>query len=164
MAVTVIAAVADNGVIGRDGDLPWRLPEDLRLVKQRTMGGVLVMGRRTYESVGRPLPGRTTVVLTRDPDWSAQGVLVASTVDAALAVARERGEVFVFGGAQLYAATLTVADRLVLTRVHGSPEGDTFWPGTDRGAPLPDADPARWREVSRTAYAGFDLVELVPAG
>lgn len=164
MAVTLVAAVADNGVIGRNGDLPWRLPEDWRLVKQRTMGGVLVMGRRTYESIGRPLPGRTTVVVTRDRDWSADGVLVASAVDDALAVARQHGEVYVFGGAQLYAATLPRADRLLLTRVHGSPEGDTFWPGTDRGEPLPDADPARWREVARTPYDGFDVVELVAAG
>jgi dihydrofolate reductase len=162
VAVTLVAAVADNGVIGRAGGLPWRLPEDWRLVKERTTGGVLVMGRRTYESIGRALPGRTSVVVTRDARWAAPGVLVVGSVPQALELARQHGEVFVFGGAQIYAATLSVADRLVLTRVHESPQGDTFWPGAERGEPLPDADPARWREVARTPYDGFDLVELVP--
>lgn len=163
-SITVVAAVADNGVIGRDGHLPWRLPGELRRVKQRTMGGVLVMGRRTYESIGRPLPGRTTVVVTRDPRWSADGVLVAASVPQALMVARTLGEVYVFGGAEVYAATLALADRLVLTRVLGEPVGDTWWPGADRGEPLPDADPTHWREVTRTPHDGFDVVELVPAG
>ena len=160
--ISLVAAIADNGVIGRDGDLPWRLPEDLRLFKQRTMGGALVMGRRTYDSIGRPLPGRTTVVVTRSGEWSADGVLVAASVPEALATAGSHGEVFVVGGASVYAATLPVADLLVISRVHGSPAGDTYWPGTAAGGPLPDADPS-WREVSRTAYDGFDLVELVPA-
>ncbi len=162
MPVTLIAAVADNGVIGRGGDVPWHLPQDWRLFKERTMGGVLVMGRRTYESIGRPLPGRTTVVVTRDRGWTADGVLVAHGVGEALELARGLGEVYVAGGAGIYADTLGVADMLLLSRVHGAPDGDTWWPGAERGEPLPDADPDRWREVSRTPYEGFDLVELLP--
>jgi dihydrofolate reductase len=160
--ITVVAAVADNGVIGHAGGLPWRLPDDLRLFKQHTMGGVLVMGRRTYDSIGRPLPGRTTVVVTRSPPCSADGVLVAASLPEALATAGSLGEVFVVGGAAVYAAVLPEADVLLISRVHGSPEGDTYWPGTEAGSPLPDVDPS-WREVSRTPYDGFDLVELVPA-
>ena len=161
--VTLVAAVADNGVIGRDGNLPWRLPQDLALFKQATLGGSLVMGRRTYESIGRPLPGRTTVVVTRSPHWSADGVLVSPSVPDALEMAAAHGDVFVVGGAAVYAAALPVADVLLISRVHGSPTGDTYWPGTDAGGPLPDADPS-WREVSRVAHDGFDLVELVPSG
>lgn len=161
--ITLVAAVADNGVIGRDGGLPWRLPEDLRLFKQTTLGGVLVMGRRTYESIGRPLPGRTTVVVTRSLQWSAEGVLLAPSVPAALATAGAHGEVYVVGGAEVYAAALPVADALLISRVHASPPGDTYWPGTDAGGPLPDADPS-WREVSRAGYDGFDLVELARSG
>ena len=160
--ITLVAAVADNGVIGCDGGLPWRLPEDLKLFKHLTLGGVLVMGRHTYESIGRPLPGRTTVVVTRSPQWSADGALVAPSVQEALATAGAHGEVFVVGGAAVYAAALPVADVLLISRVHASPPGDTYWPGTDAGGPLPDAD-LSWREVSRAAYDGFDLVELVPS-
>lgn len=160
--ITLVAAVADNGVIGRDGEVPWHLPEDLRLTKQRTLGGVLVMGRRTHELIGRPLPGRTTVVVTRNPSWTDPGVLVAGSVPAGLELARRHGEVYVFGGAQIYAESMPFADVLAISRVHRSPAGDTYWPGTEAGGPLPDTDPA-WREVSRTAYDDFDLVELVPA-
>lgn len=160
--ITLVAAVADNGVIGRDGDLPWRLPEDLKLFKHATLGGALVMGRRTYESIGRPLPGRTTVVVTRSPQWSADGVLVSPSVPEALAAAGAHGEVFVVGGASVYAAALPVADVLLISRVLGSPAGDTYWPGTDAGGPLPDADPS-WREVWRRAYDGFYRVKLIPS-
>jgi dihydrofolate reductase len=137
--VTLVAAVADNGVIGAAseanpaGDIPWRIPEDFAHFKALTLGHVLVMGRSTYDSIGRPLPGRTTIVLTRDPAWSAEGVLVADSLDAALARAAEIDEqVFVVGGAQVYAAALGRAHAQVLTEVHLSPPGDTFYPVFER--------------------------------
>jgi dihydrofolate reductase len=135
MGVTLVAAVADNGVIGADGDIPWRIPADFAHFKALTLGHVLVMGRATYESIGRPLPGRTTIVLTRDPDWAADGVLVAHDLDHALRLAVDLDdEVFVVGGARVYAEALPVADAQVLTEVHLSPEGDTRYPDFDRTA------------------------------
>lgn len=130
--VTLVAAVADNGVIGADGDIPWRIPADFAHFKALTLGHVLVMGRATYESIGRPLPGRTTVVLTRDPAWSADGVLVAPDLATALRLAADTDEeVFVVGGASVYAEALAVADAQVLTEVHLSPAGDTRYPAFD---------------------------------
>src|SRR5262245_27859926 len=120
MSVSVVAAVARNFVIGANGGLPWHLPDDLRLFKETTLGHVLVMGRRTYESIGRPLPGRTTIVVTRRKDWSpgAEEVLVAHGVGDALERARAiDDEIFVVGGGELYAAALPHADRLVITFV-----------------------------------------------
>lgn len=131
--LTLVAAVADNGVIGNAGDIPWRIPADFAHFKALTLGHVLVMGRATYESIGRPLPGRTTVVLTRDPGWSAEGVLVAPSLDQALERATDLpGEIFVAGGAAVYAAALDRAQAQVLTEVHLSPEGDTRYPEFDR--------------------------------
>ena len=149
--IAIVAAVAANGVIGRAGGLPWHLPEDLRLFKQRTYGHALVMGRRTYESIGRPLPGRTTVVVTRAPDWSADGVLVAPDVESALALAGDAAqEVYVVGGAAVFAETLPVADVLLVSWVDGAVEGDTWFPLVDW---------SQWREVERTDCDGFTLVE-----
>lgn len=131
--VTLVAAVADNGVIGADGDIPWRIPADFAHFKALTLGHVLVMGRATYESIGRPLPGRTTVVLTRDPEWTADGVLVAPDLATALRLAADvDDEVFVVGGASVYAEALAGADAQVLTEVHLSPAGDTRYPDFDR--------------------------------
>ena len=149
MTLTLVAAVGANGVIGRDGDLPWPRTGDLAHFKALTMGHVLLMGRATYESIGWPLPGRTTVVLTRQPTWSAPGVLVAHDVEGAVRLAHSHGEeVFVVGGAQVYAGTLAVADRLVITRVEQSPPGDTYFP---------DVDWSAWREVARVRYEGFSI-------
>jgi dihydrofolate reductase len=149
--ITIVAAVADNGVIGRHGDIPWRLPGEQARVKRLTMGHVLVMGRRTYESIGRPLPGRTTVVVTRQPTWSADGVLVAHDVDTALDLAaRHDSQVYVFGGAEIYAAALPRTDRMVITWVEGAPEGDTRFP---------EVSWADWREAGREAGEGFVVVE-----
>ena len=146
----LIAAVADNGVIGADGDIPWRIPEDFAHFKATTLGHTLVMGRATYDSIGRPLPGRTTVVLTRDPDWRVDGVLVAHDLDAALALAEDLpGDVMVAGGAQVYAAALAIADEQVLTEVHRSPDGDTFYPDFDR---------TEWTETRRERHDGYDHV------
>lgn len=127
MAVTIVAAVARNGVIGRAGGLPWHMPEDLARFKELTMGGTLVMGRRTFESIGRPLPGRRTVVLTRRSGWSAAGVDTAASLPDALEMAGE-GEVYVVGGAEVYRQALDVADALEITEVDREPDGDTLFP------------------------------------
>ena len=147
--ITVVAAVADNGVIGNRGDIPWHVPADFAHFKALTMGHVLVMGRATYDSIGRALPGRATIVLTRDPEWSADGVLVAGSLDAALELAAGLpGEVFVAGGAGVYAAALDRAHALVISEVHVSPEGDTFFPDVDRAA---------WTETRRDPHLDGDV-------
>ena len=145
MTLAVIAAMARNGVIGRQGQLPWRLPEDLKHFKTVTMGHPLVMGRATYDSIGRPLPGRRTIVVTRQAAWSAPGVEVARTIDDALARAGD-DLVFVAGGGDLFRQTINRADRLYLTLIDRDIEGDTFFPPFDRSAfqvierePHPDA-------------------------
>jgi dihydrofolate reductase len=143
----LIAAVAENGVIGAEGGIPWHLPEDFAHFKATTLGHTLVMGRATFESIGRPLPGRRTVVLTRDPGWHAEGVTTAPDLEGALAGLA--GEVFVAGGAQVYAAALPLADAQVISEVHRSPEGDTFYPAFDRSA---------WRETARVPGPDFDVV------
>ena len=148
--VSLIAAVAANGVIGRDGDIPWRLPGEQKLFKARTVGHVLVMGRRTYESIGRPLPDRTTIVVTRQPGWHADGVLTAGSVPEALARGAELDdEVFVAGGQEIYREALPVADRLVISRVDARPDGDTVFPPVDWAA---------WQELSREPKDGFEVV------
>ena len=153
--VVLVAAVADNGVIGADGAIPWHLPEDFAHFKTTTMGHVLLMGRATYESIGRPLPGRTTIVLTRDAAWQADGVQVAASLEEALVQARELdGDVMVVGGSAVYAAALPLADAQVLTEVHRSPPGDTRYPDFDRAA---------WREERREAFDGYDRVWWVRA-
>lgn len=150
--ISLIAAVARNGVIGRDGGMPWHLPDELAHFKATTMGHTLVMGRRTFESIGRPLPGRRTVVVTRDPEWHSPGVETAHSFPEALSLAGPGDEVFVAGGAQVYAEALPYAQRLVLTEVDAEPEGDTWFP---------EVDPAAWREVEREAFDGWTRVVLV---
>lgn len=147
MTVTLIAAVARNGVIGADGGIPWHLPEDFRHFKATTLGHTLVMGRATYDSIGRPLPGRATIVLTRDPAWHAEGVSTAASLEEALALAE--GDVYVAGGATVYAQALPYADAQLLSEVDLAPAGDTFYPAFDR---------AEWHEVGRTAHDGFEVV------
>ncbi len=149
--ITIVVAVAANGVIGREGGMPWRLPGEQARVKKLTMGHVLVMGRRTFDSIGRALPGRTTVVVTRQPDWQAEGALVAGSVDAALEIAaRHDREVFVFGGAEIYAAAIPRADRMVVTWVDQEPAGDTTFP---------EVDWDQWREVGRESGEGYSVVD-----
>ena len=143
--IAMIAARARNGVIGRDGTLPWRLPEDLRFFKRVTMGKPVLMGRRTWQSIGRPLPGRTNIVVSRDPAFRAPGAVLASDLAAGLAAARaaarEAGaaEIMVIGGAALYAALLPQAGRLYLTEIDAEIEGDTRFP---------EVPAAEWRRVS----------------
>lgn len=131
--VSLIVAMSSNRVIGRDGDLPWHLPADLRHFKQTTMGHHLIIGRATWDEVGKPLPGRTMVVVTRNRDFSADGVLVAHSVEAALALARDDDEPFIGGGAEIYRQALEseIVDRLYVTRIHAEVEGDTFFPSLD---------------------------------
>ena len=140
--ITLIAAVARNGVIGNSpervaagaGAIPWRLPGELAGFKAITMGGVLVMGRATYDTIGRPLPGRTTVVVTRDPSWAAEGVVVAHSLTAAIDAAREAGgELFIAGGAQIYELALPLATDQILTLVPLDADGDVRYPAYDTG-------------------------------
>ena len=148
--LTLVAAYAADRVIGDHGRIPWHLPDDFAHFKATTMGGVLVMGRATYDSIGRPLPGRTTIVVTRTPDWTAEGVLVAHSVDDALALAaRQPGETFVAGGTQLYEQTLPLATHQVLTEVHLTVDGD---------ARYPEFDLAEWVETRRESRTDLDWV------
>lgn len=146
--IVLVAAVARNGVIGRAGGMPWHLPADLRHAKELTMGHVLVMGRATFDSIGRPLPGRTTVVLTRDPHWSHSGVTVVRSLEQAVAEFAP-GPLMIFGGGQLYAEAMPLADRLEITHVDAEPPGDTFFP---------TIDPTIWTPVSREDHDGFAFV------
>lgn len=150
----LIVAYASNRVIGRDNALPWRLRGDLAHFKRTTLGHPIVMGRKTWESLGRPLPGRQNIVVTRDPAYAAEGATVVHTLEDALAAAGDAGQVFVIGGAQIYAAALDRADTLIATEVHAEVPGDAWFP------PLPAG---QWRESSREPQPpedglGYDFV------
>jgi len=131
MRLSAIVAMASNRVIGVNNQLPWRLPADLARFKRLTMGHTLVMGRKTYESIGRPLPGRTMIVVTRQRDYAPDGVKVAHSVDEALTLAQGDDEVFIIGGAELFAQTMNRLDRLYLTLIEREIPGDTFFPKAD---------------------------------
>ncbi len=132
--LTLVVAVARNGVIGKDNGLPWRLPEDLKHFKRTTLGKPCIMGRKTWESIGaRPLPGRPNIVVTRDTGYQAEGATVAHSLEAALQAAQPAEEIMLIGGAQLFAQAMTDAHRIVLTEVHAEPEGDTHFPPFDEG-------------------------------
>jgi dihydrofolate reductase len=131
MIITLIVAVADSGVIGRDNGLPWHLPEDLKRFKRLTLGKPIIMGRRTYDSIGKPLPGRENIVVTRDPNYRPPGVSVVHDPEAALGAAGAADEVMVIGGAELFRVFLPRARRIHLTRVHGDIAGDVMWPALD---------------------------------
>ena len=150
-AVVAVAAVASNGVIGAGNDIPWRIPEDWRRFRLLTLGHVLVMGRKTYDSIGRPLPGRTTVVVTRDRSWQAESVHVAASVEEALATAEglRAGTIFVAGGGEVYRACWDRLDRLEITEVHRETAGDVTFP---------DVTPGEWRESFRDDRDGFSWV------
>jgi dihydrofolate reductase len=145
--LVLVAAVAENGVIGRDNQLPWRLKSDMRHFRQLTMGHPVVMGRKTFQSLFKPLHGRTMIVVTRDRTFAAAGAVVAASVEAALAAARGdalrrgAGAIFVAGGAEIYRQVMAFADHLVITLVHDRPEGDALFPAID---------PTVWREIART--------------
>jgi len=137
--VSLIVAMARNGVIGRDNALPWRLAEDLRRFKAATLGKPILMGRKTFESIGHALPGRTNLVLTRDPRWTAPGAVVVHSVEAALAAAEGAAELVVIGGAEVYRLVMPFARRIYLTHVHADVPGDTYFP---------DFDPTQWVDAS----------------
>ncbi len=143
MRINIVVAISENQVIGRKGGLPWRLSADLKRFKAVTMGNPLIMGRKTHESIGRALPGRANIVVSRRPEYSAIGCEVATSLDAALAIAGQVDEVMVVGGAALYAAAVVAAERIYLTRVHVDIEGDTLFPTIDW---------SEWKEVSRERH------------
>jgi dihydrofolate reductase len=154
MEIVLIVAVADNGVIGAGNAIPWRLKSDQQRLKQMTIGKPVVMGRKTFLSLRRPLPGRTNIVVTRDATFRKDGAQVTTSLKEALAIARgdalrrSVAEIAVIGGAEIYAACMEVADRLEITEVHATPEGDTRFPAIDR---------AQWQEVAREPHpAGPD--------
>ena len=155
--VFIVAAVADNGVIGADGAIPWHISADFRRLKALTMGKPLVMGRKTFEALPGLLPGRRHIVVTRNPDWAADGAEPAASLSAALKLANAP-HIVIFGGAALYAEALPLADRIELTEVHASPPGDARFPAFARGD---------WTETFRDAHAangrtpGFDFVTLL---
>jgi dihydrofolate reductase len=144
MIISIVVAAAENNVIGRGGQLPWRIPSDLRLFRELTLGKPVLMGRKTYQSIGKPLPGRTNVVITRDPRFRPPGVLVACSLEAALDDARASAEalgvneIMVIGGAEVYRQVLSRAGRIYLTRVHATVEGD---------ATLPVLAPSEWGQI-----------------
>jgi len=156
--IYLIAAVAANGVIGRQGRLPWHLPEDLKHFKRLTLGHPIIMGRRTWESLGELLPGREHIVVTRRPGYEAPGAAVASSFDAALALCAAEPIVFVIGGSGLFAEALPLAAGLVMTEIHRDYQGDAWFPPYDR---------SRWRETQRERHVApdgtkFDFVLYEP--
>jgi dihydrofolate reductase len=142
--VSMVVAATENDVIGRDNGMPWHLPDDLKYFKARTMGKPMLMGRKTFESIGKPLPGRTSLVMTRDPAWRApEGAVVVRSLDEALEWARNAPELCVVGGAEVFRLAWPHARRLFLTRIHANIPGDTFFPKIDLG---------QWRETERTEH------------
>ncbi len=151
--IVFVVAVAENGVIGHDNWMPWRIKADLQRLKKITIGKPVIMGRKTFASIGRPLPGRTNIVVTRDRAFQAPGIVVATSLDAAYDIAlgdalrRFATEIMVIGGAEIFAQWFAKADRLEITEVHAAPEGDTF---------LEPVDLAEWQETARTSHTKGD--------
>ena len=143
MSVTILVAASDNGVIGANNKLPWHLPADLKRFKELTMGHPIIMGRKTFESIGKPLPGRTNIVVTRQKEFQACGCMTVHSLEDALLYCEDAQEAFIVGGAEIYRQALPFADRIYLTRVHRNFDGDTF---------LFDLDPATWKETSRQDF------------
>jgi dihydrofolate reductase len=139
--ITLIVAVADNGVIGRDNALPWHLPDDLKRFKRLTLGKPIVMGRKTFESIGKPLPGRHNIVVTRDANYCRAGVTVVHGIDEAVAAANGAAEIMIIGGAELFRMFLPRATRVHLTRVHAEVEGDVVWPTLDDSWRVVESEP-----------------------
>ena len=157
MKLALICAMSENRVIGKNNTLPWRLPEDLKYFKRTTMGSSVIMGRKTWDSIGKVLPGRTNIIVTRSPTLQIERVKMALSVPEAIELAEHTAlidgsdEAFIIGGAELYSEAMPFADRFYLTRVHAEVEGDTF---------LQSFDEAAWREISRKEYKKSDLNPL----
>jgi len=145
--ISIIAALAENRVIGVNNTLPWRLPNDLKHFRRLTTGHAIIMGRKNYESIGKPLPERTNIVVTRNRDYRVDGCLIAHSLDEALRLAGDDPEIFVIGGAEIYREALPRADRLYLTQVHADVRGDTFFPEIDRNG---------WKETACERHAADD--------
>lgn len=144
MELVLVVAAAENGVIGKDGAMPWHLPADLRHFRRITMGKPVIMGRKTWHSIGRPLPGRQNIVLTRDRAFHGTGATIVSSLDEALAAAGAAAEAMVIGGAEIYALARPLATRIELTRIHAAPEGDTYFP---------EPEASLWVETAREDHA-----------
>jgi dihydrofolate reductase len=142
--VSLIVAMARNRVIGINNTLPWHLPADLKHFRTLTMGHHIVMGRKTWESIGKPLPGRTSVVVTRNPDYAAPGVIVVNSLQAAIAACGDDAEIFIIGGAELYRQAIALADRIYLTEIAADIRGDAYFP---------EFNPGEWNEASRESHS-----------
>ena len=151
-SIALIVACAENNVIGRDNQLPWHLSEDLKYFKRTTLGKPIIMGRLTYESIGRPLPGRPNIVVTRQPDWEAEGVQAANSLLAAIELAKAQAqrlgsdEIMIIGGAQIYRESVDLCNRIYLTRVHAFVEGDAYFP---------ELNLSEWNELSRESHSAI---------
>ncbi|MCX6217425.1 dihydrofolate reductase [Spirosoma sp.] len=159
MKISLIAAVAQNGIIGRENDLPWHLPDDFAFFKRKTSHHPIIMGRKSLEALGKPLPNRTNIVLTRNTEFSAEGVTIVHRLDEAIAEAEaiNQIEIFVIGGAEIYKMALPIATTLYLTEIHQDFEGDAYFPAFDK---------SEWKELSRRPHpaderhaVSFDFVE-----
>lgn len=161
MKISLISAVAENGVIGRNNDMPWHLPDDFAFFKRKTSHHPIIMGRKSLEALGKPLPNRTNIVITRNPDFTADGVTIVHTLEDAIDKAKKANlptdEIFVIGGAEIYAMALPIATTLYLTEIHQAFEGDTYFPSFNKN---------EWKEISRGPHAAderhavaFDFVE-----
>lgn len=143
--ISLVVACGRNNVIGSGGSIPWHVPADLKQFKSLTMGKPIIMGRKTYQSIGKPLPGRTNIVITRHPDFTAEGIQIADSLDAAIKQAGALGdEIMIIGGGEIYRAALPIADRIYMTRIELAPEGDVFFP------PIGEAD---WRTTVLEEHA-----------
>lgn len=160
MLISIIVAASENGAIGKDNQLLWRLPEDLKRFKRLTLGHPMIMGRKTFESIGKPLPGRTSIVITRQTDFHHEGVIVAHSLEDAIkkAFEEENEETFIIGGGEIYRQAIALADKIYLTKVHTNIEGDTYFE-------IPDQN--EWSEVDLTHHAAddkhhfsFDFIDL----
>jgi dihydrofolate reductase len=160
MKLSIIVAVAANNVIGKDNQLIWRLPADLKQFKMLTMGHPMIMGRKTFDSIGKPLPGRTSIIITRQPDYTHEGCLIVHSLEQAIQEAHkvDEKEAFVVGGAEIYRQSIRLADKIYLTQLYQSFDGDTFFP---------EIDASLWQEVRRASFSpdeknayAFDFVEL----
>jgi len=143
MSTTIIAAIANNNALGKDNDLIWHLPADLIRFRKTTTGHHIIMGRNTYESIGKPLPNRTTVIITRNPDYKAEGCVVVNSIAAALEIAKEDASPFIIGGAQIYKEAINIVDQLDITEVHHEFEADVFFP---------EIDLSIWKETKRERF------------
>ncbi|CDN33117.1 Dihydrofolate reductase [Mucinivorans hirudinis] len=150
--ISIIVAVADNGVIGCANKLIWHLSDDLKRFKRLTTGHPVVMGRKTFDSIGRPLPNRVNIVVSRDESLDIEDVVVVNSIDGAVGLFGTDEEIFIIGGGEIYRQSMPLADKLYLTLVHQTPEGDTYFPEIDHG---------QWKEVFREVHKGYEFVDFI---